>query len=236
MREPAASLRAWPAPHPSRPRRPWPRVILSVPREFPGLGGHGSIGNRKSHLTSADVLIIGTLTRAEGERSVKPSARLSLRWFEPNTCHAISAGQSRCHRMVAPAFACRCERFADRWRRFLGQPWAGSGTPLLFAYRSNIAFEQGKLLPPGFLCPFGVGVLCGPSAGRAGKSRTYSGRRPCPSRGRCNRSLSTDLHGPEPTFVGLRPTRSEKDVHPAATGKSRSVAMRWVRFGDVAKV
>jgi hypothetical protein len=40
------------------------------------------------------------------------------------------------------------------------------------------------------VCPFGVGVVHGPSVGRAGKSRTHSGRRRCPSRGRCNRWLS----------------------------------------------
>jgi hypothetical protein len=47
----------------------------------------------------------------------------ALRWFEPNTCHTVSAGQSRSHRMVAPAFACRWERFADRlWARPDGWP------------------------------------------------------------------------------------------------------------------
>ena len=48
------------------------------------------------------------------------------------------------------------------------------------------------------VCPFGVGVVHGPSAGRAGKPRTHSGRRPRPPRGRCNRWLSTDGHGPHP--------------------------------------
>jgi len=48
------------------------------------------------------------------------------------------------------------------------------------------------------MCPFDVGVVHGPSAGRAGKPRTYSGRRPRPSRGRCDRWLSTDGHGPRP--------------------------------------
>jgi hypothetical protein len=48
------------------------------------------------------------------------------------------------------------------------------------------------------VCPFGVGVVHGPSAGRAGNPRTHSGRRPRPSRGRCNRWL----------FLGRAPTTS----------------------------
>jgi hypothetical protein len=83
----------------------------------------------------------------------------------------------------------------------VGQPWAGPGSGSLFVPSSNIFFEQDKRLSPMLLFR-GVSVWCwrGPRAvgGPGGNPRTHSGRRPCPSRGRCNRWLSTDGHGPRP--------------------------------------
>jgi hypothetical protein len=130
--------------------------------------GRDICGTAGANITSAvPEHQVRILRHRQRERSV--NRRLSPRWFEPNTCHPVSAGQSRCHRMVAPVFACGLRTVGEG---FLGQLWARSGSPLLLEFSSNIAFELGKWRSLEWLRLFGVDVVCGPGGKVADAWRT----------------------------------------------------------------
>src|SRR6516165_2942906 len=91
-----------------------------LPAPRPLAPGHG---RRFSAMLFSLAILSGVGKASDPETSPLISARcasdtavriMAHRWFAPTTCASASAGQSQCHRMMAPAFACRWERFADR--------------------------------------------------------------------------------------------------------------------------
>jgi hypothetical protein len=142
------------------------------------------------------------------ERSVKPSAQPTLvrtqhlpRYFRRSEPVSPDGGTGFC----VPQGAVHGPLV-----KVLGQPWARSGSPLLFASCSNIAFEQGNDYRP--RCCAGLVSAC--SAGRRRARRGSHGRIADgvrAHRGRCNRS----------PFRGVA-----RLVQPLASAESRGRAFR----------
>jgi hypothetical protein len=179
------------------------QVIVRVPRESPQ--APRAHGRRVAGVAPSDNFRWSAAFGpekpwTEGERAVKPSAQPTLvrtqhlppyfRRSKPVTPDGVTGfrvPKGAVPQTVGEALWASCgpDQIAGRC----------SDLVLIFTLSMTNDCCQGCCVG---VCPFGVGVVRGPSAGRAGNPRTYSGRRPRPSRGRCNRWLSTDGHGPRP--------------------------------------
>ena len=186
----------------SYPGRPWPRVpSVRDPHQFPEPGAHGRIADGSGPGPRL-IAHIRWSAAFDSERRRAVCKTVGLAHDGSNPSAATHFPRSK---LVVPdgvtGFRVADERFRRPSVRVCG-PAVGriesrTAARISFQYLLKQAKRLSVRLLCG-LCPFGVGVVHGLSAGRAGNPRTHSGRRPRPSRGRCNHRLSTDGHGPPP--------------------------------------